>query len=112
MFGPEISENLACKKAVDKGKVRAVEYTYGSEIEYVAEQKCHAEPEVKIVEKRVLVDRKTGNILDPNERSGSLVCLAFSILGPASYNNPMCHAYLDKNNPYVDPNAPVVPYTY
>ena len=112
VFGPEISENLACEKAVDKGKVRAVEYTYGSEIEYVAEQKCHAEPEVKIVEKRVLVDRRTGHILDRNERSGSLVCLALSIFGPASYNNPRCHAYTNNNNPYVQPDAPRVPYTY
>ena len=40
VFGPEISENLACKKAVEKGKVKAVEQEYGSEIEYIAQQKC------------------------------------------------------------------------
>ena len=112
VFGPETSENLACKKAVEKGKVKAVEQEYGSEIEYIAEQKCIEKPEVKVVEKRVLVDRESGRVVTPNEGSGSLVCFAMSLFAPAKYNNPRCHAYVDNNNPYVHPDAPRVPYTY
>ena len=112
VFGPDETENSACKKAVEKGKVRAVEHEYGSEIEYVAEQKCIAKPEVKVVEKHVLVDRKTGRVVTPNVASGSLVCLAMSIFAPAGYNNPRCHAYVDNNNPYVQPGAPRVTHNY
>ena len=112
VFGPDETETSACKKAVEKGKVRAVKHEYGSEIEYVAEQRCIAKPEVKVVEKRILVDRKSGRVVTPNEGSGSFVCLAMSIFAPAGYNNPRCHAYVDNNNPYVQPGAPRVPHNY
>lgn len=112
VFGPDETETSACKKAVEKGKVRAVEHEYGSEIEYVAEQKCIAKPEVKVVEKHVLVDRKTGRVVTPNVASGSLICLTLSIFGPSKYNNPRCHAYVDNLDPYTSPDAPQVPHNY
>jgi len=117
VFGPETSENSACEKAVEKGKIRAITYLSPTELTHIAEQRCkeitpEKEPEVQFIEKRVFVDSETGARVDYNPVSRSLPCFLLSIFARYQYNNPRCNVFTERDNPYVADDALVVPYAY
>ena len=100
VFGPEMSENNACDKAIAKAKVKALEQFAAQDVTSIQEEICDesvtaadAVVEERVVREVVYVDPRSGRELKPNSAAKSMVCVLLDVFAPSAYYNRDCNFY-------------------